>query len=204
MTRPFSVAVYCSSSDHVDRAYFEAADALGLGLAARGWRLVFGAGRVGLMGAVAFATHRGGGKIYGVIPHALDRVELTYEECDELLRVETMRQRKALMEENADAYIALPGGLGTLEEIVEIIVLKQLRYIDRPIVLLNTAGYWEPLIALFEEMIQQQFLTLANPNLYQVVGTVDAALDYIASYSLMETPPLAGTDDEERVRTALE
>jgi cytokinin riboside 5'-monophosphate phosphoribohydrolase len=203
MTRPFSVAVYCSSSDAVDRAYFEAAEALGLGLAARGWRLVYGAGRVGLMGAVAEATHKGNGKVYGVIPHALDRVELTYEACDELLRVETMRQRKALMEENSDGYIALPGGLGTLEEVIEIIVLKQLKYIDRPIVLLNTLDYWLPLIALFDEMIEQRFLTLTNPHLYKVVETVEEALDYIATYYPTEVPSTSLQEDEQ-MRTALE
>ncbi|MGH2543144.1 MAG: TIGR00730 family Rossman fold protein, partial [Ardenticatenaceae bacterium] len=141
MTRCFSVAVYCSSSDQIHEAYFEAACALGTALSRRGWRLVFGAGSVGLMGALARATHEAGGQVYGVIPHALDRLEVTYDASDELIRVETLRQRKALMEENADAFIALPGGFGTLEEIIEIIVLKQLRYLDRPIVFVDILGY---------------------------------------------------------------
>ncbi len=141
MARVFSVAVYCSSSNVVDEAYFKAASALGKALARREWRLVFGAGTVGLMGAVARAVHAEGGQVYGVIPHALDRLEVTYKASDELVVVETMRQRKALMEENADAFIALPGGFGTLEEIIEILVLKQLHYLDRPVVFLNTNNY---------------------------------------------------------------
>ena len=182
MARPFSVTVYCSSSNHVDETYFEVATALGKALAQREWRLVFGAGSVGLMGAVARGVHAQGGHIYGVIPHALDRLEVTYKACDELVLVETMRERKALMEENADAFIALPGGIGTLEEIIEVLVLKQLGYIDRPIVLLNTNGYWASLITLFQEMMEQRFVRPSYHSLYKVVETVEDALDYIGNY----------------------
>ncbi len=182
MTRPFSVAVYCSASNNVDKAYFEVATGLGQALAERKWRLVFGAGSVGLMGAVARGVHAHGGRMFGVIPYALDELEVTYKECDELVLVETMRERKALMEHNADAFIALPGGIGTLEEIIEVLVLKQLNYIDRPIVLLNTNNYWASLINLFEEMIEQRFVRPGNSTLYKVVETVEDALDYIGNY----------------------
>ena len=182
MARPFSVAVYCSASNHVDETYFEVATALGEALAQRQWRLVFGAGSVGLMGAVARGVHAQGGRIFGVIPYALDELEVTYKACDELVLVETMRERKALMEHNADAFIALPGGIGTLEEIIEVLVLKQLDYIDRPIVLLNTNGYWASLIALFDEMIKQRFVRAGHNSLYKVVETVEDALDYIGNY----------------------
>jgi hypothetical protein len=204
MTRPFSVAVYCSSSDDIDRRYFQDAEALGTALAEQGWRLVYGAGSVGLMGAVARATHAAGGKVYGVIPHALDRREVTYE-CDELLRVETMRERKALMEENADAFIALPGGFGTFEEILEVIVLKQLGYHDRSIVFVNTLNYWNPLIALFEETIRQHFARPTNRNLYKVVETPHEAIAYIANYYPQPAPDLEPAEvREEELRTALE
>ena len=182
MTQPFSVAVYCSSSNHIHEEYFETATALGKALAERKWRLVYGAGSIGLMGAVARGVHAGGGQVYGVIPHALNKLEITYKACDELVRVETMRQRKMLMEENAHAFIALPGGFGTVEEIVEILVLKQLRYIDRPIVLLNTRNYWTPLIAFFEQMIEQRFVKNIHRHLYKVVDTVEDGLAYIANY----------------------
>ncbi|MGB0388793.1 MAG: TIGR00730 family Rossman fold protein [Ardenticatenaceae bacterium] len=182
MVRPFSVAVYCSSSNRVDEEYFEVATALGRALGERKWRLVFGAGTVGLMGAVARGAHAEGGEIFGVITHLLDEWEVTYEACDQLLRVETMRQRKALMEQNSDVFIALPGGIGTLEEIIEVLVLKQLGYLDRPIVFLNTRNYWAPLIALFEEMIEQRFVSPSHRERYKVVDTVEEALAYIATY----------------------
>lgn len=203
MTRPFGVAVYCSSSNLVSKEFFEAAEAVGAALAGRGWRLVYGAGSVGLMGAVARAVHAGGGKVMGVIPHALDSLEVTYEECDELHRVATMRERKALMEANADGFLTLPGGLGTVEEVVEILVLKQLGYLDRPIVFLNVAGFWNPLIAMLEAMIEQGFVLPTNRNLYKVVDTVEDALDYIATYYPVENPPIP-LDEENEIRSALE
>lgn len=204
MGKIFSVAVYCSSSNVIDGAHFEAASALGKALAGRGWRLVFGAGTVGLMGAVARGVHTEGGQVYGVIPHALDRLEVTYKACDELVLVETMRERKALMEQNADAFIALPGGFGTLEEIIEILVLKQLHYLDRPIVFLNTNNYWNPLIVLFERMIGERFVKPTNRHLFKVVETVEDALAYIGNYyQEEETHNLAKLSGEE-IRTALE
>jgi cytokinin riboside 5'-monophosphate phosphoribohydrolase len=207
MNRPFSVTVYCSSSNDVDERYFRVAETIGKALARRGWRLIYGAGSLGLMGAVARAVHGAGGQVVGVIPHALDQREVTYEACDELLRVETMRQRKALMEENSDAFIALPGGFGTLEEIVEVIVLKQLRYRDFPIVFVNTLGYWEPLIALFDEMIHQGFARPTTRDLFALVESPEEALDYIAGYQPTRSDdlPLPPSDThDEQVRTALE
>lgn len=201
--RPFSVAVYCSASNNLEQAYFDAATQLGKALAERQWRLVFGAGSVGLMGALARAVHANGGKMYGVIPFALDELEVSYEATDELVKVATMRQRKALMEENADAFIALPGGFGTLEEVIEILVLKQLRYLERPIVFLNINSYWTPLIALFEQMMRQGFVKPTHRHLYKVVDTIEEALAYIANYYPSEgqpqTPP-----EQERWLTALE
>lgn len=205
MAQPFSVAVYCSSSDDIDRRYFEDAEALGVALAQQGWRLVFGAGSVGLMGAVARATQRVGGTVFGVIPRALDHKEVTYEACDELLRVETMRQRKAIMEENADAFIVLPGGFGTFEEVLEVIVLKQLNYHSRPIVFVNTLGYWNPLITLFETTIEQHFARPTNRQLYKVVETPDAAIAYVANYYPQPNPALDPAEiKDEELRTALE
>lgn len=182
MQSTFSVAVYCSASDRIDPAFRHPAAEVGRQIAEQGWRLVFGAGGVGLMGVVARAAHEAGGRVMGVIPHALDGREQTYEAADELIRVETMRQRKALMEENADAYIALPGGFGTLEEIVEVLVLKQLRYMDRPVVFVDIDGYWQPLMLFFERMIELRFATPAHRNLYRVVDSAAAAIEYIGNY----------------------
>ena len=204
MAQPFSVTVYCSSSNRIHPDYFEVATALGKALAERKWRLVFGAGTVGLMGAVARGVHAEGGRVFGVIPHALDKVEITYKACDELVRVETMRQRKALMEENSDAFIALPGGFGTLEEIVEVLVLKQLGYIDRPIVFINTRNYWTPLVVLLEQMIEEGFVKPSNRHLYKVVETVEEALGYIGNYYPEEEVTRWDKLGDEETGTALE
>jgi uncharacterized protein (TIGR00730 family) len=201
MTRPFSVTVYCSSSNTVADGYFEMATALGTAIAERGWRLVYGAGSIGLMGAVARAVHAKGGKVYGVIPHALDTVEITYPESDELVKVATMRERKALLESEGDGYIVLPGGFGTLEEVAEIIVQKQLGYMDRPIVFLNVSNFWSPLLEFFENLIAQQFVKPQNRHLYHVTESAQDALDYIGNYYPKSTTPM---NSGEAVRTALE
>jgi uncharacterized protein (TIGR00730 family) len=201
MTKPFSVTVYCSSSNTVDDVYFQCAKEVGTALAERGWRLVYGAGSVGLMGAVARAVHANGGTVYGVIPHALDSLEVTYEASDELVRVATMRERKALLESEGDGYLVLPGGFGTLEEVAEIIVLKQLGYIDRPIVFLNINNFWSPLLEFFSNLIEQQFVKPQNRHLYHVADNAADALDTIGNYYPKPTRPM---QSGEAVRTALE
>jgi uncharacterized protein (TIGR00730 family) len=139
-----------------------------------------------------------------VIPHALHKLEVSYKACDELVVVNTMRERKALMEENADAFIALPGGFGTLEEIIEILVLKQLHYLDRPVVFLNTNGYWNPLIVLFEQMIEERFVKPTNRHLFKVVETAEDALAYIGNYYQEEEPHKFDKLSDQEIRTALE
>lgn len=201
MTTLTSVTVYCASSSTVDEVYFAGATAVGAALAARGWRLVYGAGSIGLMGAVARAVHAHGGTVYGVIPYALDTLEITYEACDELVKVATMRERKALLESNGDGYLVLPGGFGTFEEVAEVIVLKQLGYIDRPIVFFNINGFWSPLLEFFDNMMSQQFAKPTSRHLYHVTDNVEDALDYIGNYYAKPTEPL---QTGEAVRTALE
>jgi uncharacterized protein (TIGR00730 family) len=201
MAHPFSITVYCSSSNNVDAAYFQLAEEVGAALARRGWRLVYGAGSVGLMGAVARAVHAAGGTVYGVIPHALDRHEITYHASDELVRVETMRERKALLESEGDGYLVLPGGFGTLEEVSEVIVLKQLGYIDRPIVFLNGNGFWSPLLEFFASLVEQNFVKPENRHLFHVADNAVDALDYIGNYYPKDTEPLQSS---EAIRTALE
>jgi uncharacterized protein (TIGR00730 family) len=199
--KPFSVTVYCSSSDAVGQDYFEAAESLGAALAARGWRLVFGAGSVGLMGAAARAVHANGGTVFGAIPHALDRLEVTYLESDELVRVDTMRERKALLETEGNGYVVLPGGFGTLEEVAEIIVAKQLGAMDRPIVFVNVNDFWTPLLEFFDNLIEQQFARPENRHLYHVTESAEDALDYIGNYYPRDRDALGSG---EAVRTALE
>ncbi|MGI3128459.1 TIGR00730 family Rossman fold protein [Nitratireductor sp. PBL-C9] len=156
-----SVCVYCGSSNGRDESHFQAGLTLGRGLADAGLRLVYGAGTKGIMGAVARGTMDAGGKVTGIIPKFLIRreaneVELT--ELDELIITEDMHQRKHGMFERADAFVALPGGIGTLEEIVEIMTWAQLARHEKPMVFANIGGFWNPLLTLIEHMKQEGFV----------------------------------------------
>ncbi len=171
-----AVCVYAASSDAIAPAYHAAADALGTALAEAGLTLVYGGGSIGLMGTVCRAVHAGDGRIVGVIPERLRRAEICYEDADELLVTPSMGERKRIMAERADAFIAMPGGFGTLEELAEVLVLRQLHYHDKPIVLLNVNGFWTPLIELFEHFYAQRFARPENRALYRVAETPAEAL----------------------------
>jgi hypothetical protein len=183
-----SICVFCSSSDALADPYRDAAEALGVLLGKRRCRLVFGAGGVGLMGIVARAVHAHGGEVVGVIPHALNQLGITYETADELIVTEDMRERKAEMDRRSDAFIALPGGFGTLEEIVEHLTLKQLGYHPKPVVLVNTLGYYDPLMAFFDHMINERFAKAEHREVFHVVGDVEEALVFLDAYEYPEAP----------------
>jgi hypothetical protein len=134
------------------------------------------------MGATAKALHEEGGKVVGVIPEALNIRGIVYDTCDEIFITKGLRERKAIMDERADAFIALPGGFGTLEELLEIITLKQLGYHDKPIVILNVSGFYDDLVELFEKIIHEKFAKPQSRNLYYVTGDVHDALNYIENY----------------------
>ena len=172
-----SVCVFCSSAGGLPEAYRSAARDLGAELAGRGHRLVYGGGNVGLMGEVARSVHEHGGTVVGVIPQGLVDRELAYDPADELLVTDTMRERKAEMDARADAFVALPGGFGTLEELLEVLTLRQLRLHDRPIVLVNVAGYWDPFLAMVSDMVDQGFAPLGEGTLFQVAKTAAEAVD---------------------------
>ncbi|MFT7392084.1 MAG: hypothetical protein ACI9ZH_002320 [Paracoccaceae bacterium] len=157
-----SVCVYCGSRFGTDPAYRAAAEALGRGLAARGWRLVYGAGDVGLMGAVARAAQDAGGATFGVIPaHLLSR-EVGKRDLTSFVVTETMHERKKVMFMNADAVIALPGGAGTLDEVFEVLTWRQLGLHAKPILLADVNGFWGPLMALMDHMQAQGFVDAAT------------------------------------------
>lgn len=177
-----SVCVYCSSSDRIDHRLFALADKVGEELAARELTLVYGGGGVGLMGACARAVSRQGGRVVGVIPDFMRAKELAFEEADELVVVETMRQRKAAMEDRADAFLILPGGFGTLEEVVEMITLKQLALHHKPIVFLNEGGFFDSLIAFFDQFFEKGFTRPIYRDLYKVAATLEEAFAYLSSY----------------------
>lgn len=172
MKQGASICVFCSSSNAVASEYFAAATEFGAALAKRGLTLVYGGGQVGLMGAVARAVHQHGGKVIGVIPGYLRTRELAYEASDELLVTPDLRARKAAMEARADAFVALPGGFGTLEEIIEVLTLKQLGRHHKPIAFLNTNGFFDPLLAQFERLFAEQFTKPDYRAYYHVAPTV--------------------------------
>jgi uncharacterized protein (TIGR00730 family) len=183
-----AVTVYCSSSRSIDRVYFDAAAALGAALAAEGWALVYGGNDVGLMGALAGAVRGAGGRVIGITPQLMVDQGVADEKADELIVTESMRQRKQLMEQRGDAFIAMPGGLGTLEEIFEIIVGRQLRYHAKPIVLLDIDGYYRPLLEMIEHGIERRFIRPKARELYHVAGDVAAAIEHLRTYRPPQPP----------------
>jgi hypothetical protein len=183
------LCVYCSSSDRLDPKYYASATQLGYELVARGWGLVYGGGKTGLMGAVARAVKEKGGRVVGVIPEFMKVRELAFDEADELISVITMRERKLLMETRADAFVALPGGFGTLEEIMEILTLRQLDVVRKPCVFLNQDGFYHDLIRLFEKMLAEKFFKPANMELFRVANTVAEIFPRIAAAGAVKAEP---------------
>jgi len=157
-TSPLTVAVYCGSRNGVRPAYRALAQALGSEIGKRGWQLVYGGGRAGLMGAVADATLAAGGRVVGVIPESLMNLEVGHAGLSELHVVQTMHQRKQLMAERSHAFIALPGGIGTFEELFEAWTWRHLNYHDRPIGLLDTEGYWAPMLQFLRHSVAEGFM----------------------------------------------
>ncbi|MBV8937258.1 MAG: TIGR00730 family Rossman fold protein, partial [Alphaproteobacteria bacterium] len=168
------LCVYCGSSGEVDRQYREAASELGARLAAARIGLVYGGGRVGLMGLLADAALAAGGEVIGIIPSRLRDAELAHRGATELIVVEAMHDRKRLMAENADAFAILPGGIGTLDEMFEAISWKQLGLHDKPILLVDIDGYWAPLRALLDHIVAEGFARPQMQALLQIVPTVAA------------------------------
>jgi uncharacterized protein (TIGR00730 family) len=177
-----AVTVYCSSSTTVAQAYFRAADDTGRAIARNNWSLVYGGNAIGLMKTVADSVRAGGGKVIGVTPQLMVDKKLHDTRAHELIVTNTMRDRKAIMEERGDAFLTLAGGLGTFEEIFEIIVGKQLAYHNKPIALLNTDGYFNPLLQMIDHGIQQNFIKPRSRQLYFVAPSVDEAIAYFKSY----------------------
>jgi uncharacterized protein (TIGR00730 family) len=175
-----AVAVFCGSRSGNDPAYRSAAQALGQGLAEAGIRLVFGGGRIGLMGIMADAALGAGGEVLGVIPEFLTRREVAHEGITELAVTNSMHSRKQRMFEAADAFVSLPGGLGTLDETIEIITWRQLRLHDKPILLCDVAGFTGPFLATIEAAIAADFAFQEARQLYEVVSGVPAVLQRLA------------------------
>ena len=171
------VCVYCASADGIPPHYVELAGAVGAGIAARGWELVSGGGRVSMMGAVAVAARAGGARTTGVIPRSMVEREWADHESDELLVVDTMRERKALMEAHADAFLALPGGIGTCEEFFEVWTAGTLGLHAKPVVLLDPDGHYAGLLDWLRGLGVRGFMHADALARVTVVGDVATALD---------------------------
>lgn len=181
MTNLTALCVYCGSSGKVRESHLEAARTLGRLAAESGVDIVFGGGRVGLMGAVAEGAQRAGGRVVGIIPKHLEVLEVGLRSANEYVVVDSMHARKQLMAERSDAFCALPGGLGTLDETFEIITWRQLKLHDKPILLVNIEGYWDPLLHLIDHQIAEGYLRGPTDGLFQVVDRVEDVLQAAAS-----------------------
>lgn len=175
MTPAFSVCVYCGSRGGVAEPFVESAREVGRWIGERGGQLVYGGGNNGLMGTVADATLAAGGRVVGVIPHALVEKEWAKRDCTELHVVETMHDRKRMMAEHAGAFLALAGGIGTFEELFEVWTWRQLGYHDKPVGILNTGGYYDPLLQFLAGSVRAGFMNDWQMDLVRV-GTDAATL----------------------------
>ena len=180
-----NICIYGASSRKLAKEYYDAAEALGALMAQQGHTLVFGGGQEGIMGAVARGAHAHGGKIIGIAPRFFDEPGILFAECTEFIYTETMRERKALMEEHSEAFMVLPGGIGTYEEFFEMLTLKQLGRHNKPMVMLNTRGYYDPMAAMLQNIVDEGFMSADCMNLFGVCNTPEEALDYVLTSKLV-------------------
>ena len=174
-----NICLYGASSSAIAKAYVNPTEELGAKIAERGHTLIYGGGAAGLMGAAARGAYARGGKIIGVVPSFLNVDGILFDNCTELIFTETMRERKALMEQKSDAFIMTPGGVGTFDEFFEILTLKQLGRHSKPIAVFNVNGYFDSLIAQLEKAVHKQFM---NPEIFELFISTDRAdrlLDYL-------------------------
>lgn len=176
MRKLASVCVYCGSRPGADPHFVKEAETLGRELAASGVRLVFGGASIGIMGAVARAVLGAGGKVTGVIPHFLKEIEVPLEGVSERVLTKTMHERKQIMFDRSDAFVIMPGGIGTLEETFEMLTWRQLKRHDKPIVVVNTNGYWTPFVTLIDHIVREGF---AGAEIADLITVVPGAKDVI-------------------------
>jgi len=175
-----NVTVYCASSRNLAEVYRQAATSLGRAIAQRGWGLIYGGDRAGLMGLVADGATSAGGNVVGIIPKRMMKPGVANERCNELVPARDMRHRKEMLEDRGDALLALPGGLGTLEEFFEVVVGRQLGFHHKPIVLLNIAAYFTPLLAMIDHGIEHNFIKPECRKLFFVADSVEQAIGYLS------------------------
>ncbi|HNZ25883.1 MAG TPA: TIGR00730 family Rossman fold protein [Spirochaetota bacterium] len=177
-----NICVFCSSSDELDSAYYEKAAVFGDYLGRNNINLVFGAGGSGLMGVVSETMRRYPVRVVGIIPEKLNKEHIVSKNMTDLFVTSTMSERKNMMIEKSDGFVALPGGFGTLEEILEVITLKQLNYFDKPIAFWNFNNFFDPLFAMFDKLFAENFAKDENGALYFISDNVDEVINYILNY----------------------
>lgn len=185
-----NICMYGASSIDLDKIYYDAAEHLGRRIAARGHGLVFGGGAQGLMGATARGLAAGGGRITGIAPRFFDKPGILYKECSEFIFTDTMRERKELMEKLSDAFIMAPGGIGTYEEFFEVLTLKQLGQLNKPIAVFNVNGYYDLLLRLLEDTVSKSFMKASCLDIFGTFDDADKILDYIER-ELVSPPDLS-------------
>ncbi|MGV7221154.1 MAG: TIGR00730 family Rossman fold protein [Nitrospinales bacterium] len=186
MTNPLkAICVFCASSNSVDPEYIEEAFNLGYMMGQDGIDLVYGGASIGLMGSVARGVHKGGGKVVGVLPEFFKKKDIEYSDADELIVVKDMRERKAVMDQRSDGFIVLPGGVGTLEEALEILSMIQLRLTQKPLVFVNTNNFYNGLIDHLKMTVEAKFAKEETLKMFEVVPDPQSALEYLKNF----TPP---------------
>ena len=181
-----NICIYGSASNDIDKIYIEQTEILAKTLAKRGHSLVFGGGANGLMGAAARGFYSEKAKIVGVVPKFFNVDGILFENCDEMIRTDTMRQRKQIMDDRAEAFITTPGGIGTYEEFFEIITLKQLGQSKKPLALFNINGYFEPMRAMLENCVKGGFMPQATIDMCFFSDSIDEIVHYIENYVYVE------------------
>lgn len=177
-----NICVFGSSSESIDKEYINSAESLGSAIAKRGYHMIFGAGKFGVMGAAARGVKAENGTFTGVSPQFFTELDVLDYECTELIFTETMRERKAVMEDKADAFVICPGGIGTFEEFFEVITLKQLGQHDKAIVIYNVKGYYDPMLDMMRASVGEAFMDEKVGKLYSVATTEDEVFEQLENY----------------------
>lgn len=177
-----NICVYCSSSNYLDEKFYKLAQELGHKIAKNGFGLVYGGTTVGTMGQIANAVIHSEGKVIGVIPKLIQEKGLAHPELAEIIITKDMRERKATMEAHSEAFIALPGGFGTFEEVFEMIVAKQLGYHKKAIIFLNIDNFYDPMFQMFENVYQEKFAKEEAKELYFIANNTDEVFEYLSTY----------------------
>ena len=183
-----NVCIFAASSSKIADKYISAAYRLGMLLAEHGIGLVFGGGRTGLMGACARGVHSKGGRTVGVIPEKLNQPGIPFEHCSELIVTKDMHERKATMERLSSGFVTLPGGVGTLEELMEVLTLNQLGYIDAPVVIFNQDGFYDNLLAQFDALAKAGFMHTECLKLFSVAATPEEAIEKLIGFRKAKLP----------------